>query len=476
MIRKYRTQIRTRLAMWHVLVLAVVLMAYVAAASGLLLSDLRKQLSYHAVQDLETVEGLLSFGASGGLQFREDYHNHPESRHILERFLEVRDANGDVLYRNSKLGQRSLGGPLLPHEGEDGYSERRLTLSDGTRVQVASRRHSIDGRPTVIRVAYGEQRLWSDFRSQLLTLAAPLPFILALAGWGLFKLTGHALAPIEAMARRAGEITGDRLAERLPVDPKHGELTHLARVFNQMLARLEQSFERMRQFTADASHELRTPLTAIRSVGEVSLQRHETAEEYRDVIGSMLEEVNRLTMLVDHLLTLSRADSQSIIDRAVRFSAGDLARECVSLVEVLAEERQQKLNLSIHNDVMMDGDRLLLRHAFLNLLTNAIKYSQVAGQITISVRKDEDGCICWAVADLGSGIAEEDAAQIFDRWYRVDGGPSRNAAGTGLGLSIARSIIEAHGGSLSVRSEPGKGSTFFAILPAHLTVGSQALA
>jgi heavy metal sensor kinase len=472
MIRRYRTQIRTRLAMWHVLVLAVVLIAYVAAASYLLLADLRRQLAYHAVQDLETVEGLLFFDASGALRFRDDYHNHPESRYVLDRFLEVRDISGRVLYRNAKLGQRSLGEYLLPGEGEAGYSERALTLSDGTRVQAASRRHSIEGRPTVIRVAYGEERLWSEFRSELLMLVAPLPFILAIAGWLLFRLTSHALEPIGMMARRADEITGERLAERLPVDPKHGELNQLASVFNAMLARLEHSFEAMRRFTADASHELRTPLTAIRSVGEVALQRHETGEAYRDVIGSMLEEVNRLTALVDNLLTLSRADSSSIAAAAVTFHAGELARECVSLVEVLAEEKRQKLTLDIVEDARMDGDWLLLRQAFLNLLTNAIKYSGVGDEITISVGMDDRGMVRWAVSDLGPGIAEEHAARIFDRFYRVDRARSRQTGGTGLGLSIARSMIEAHGGTLSVRSEPGKGSTFVAVLPSRPAAAS----
>jgi heavy metal sensor kinase len=384
---------------------------------------------------------------------------------VLDRFLEVRDPNGAVLYRNGKLGQRSLGEPLLPGEGEAGYSERALTLSDGTHVQAASRRHSIDGRPTVIRVAYGEERLWSEFHSELLLLVAPLPVILAIAGWGLFRLTSHALEPIQLMARRADEITGDRLAERLPVDPKHGELTHLAAVFNQMLARLERSFERMRRFSEDASHELRTPLTAIRSVGEVALQRNESGEGYRDVIGSMLEEVNRLTVLVDNLLTLSRADSSSIHATAVTFRAGDLARECVSLVEVLAEEKRQKLLLDIREDAAIHGDWLLLRQAFLNLLTNAIKYSSVGGEITISVFRDEQDFVRCAVADAGPGIAEEHRARIFDRFYRVDRARSRETGGTGLGLSIARTMIEAHGGTLTVSSKPGEGSTFVAIFP-----------
>ena len=138
------SHIRTRLTLWFVSALGIVLLLYASASSFLLLRDLRHQLVRHAIQDLETVEGLLYFTPEGRLRFKDDYHNHPESKLVLERLLEVRSEDGQVLLRNELLGQRSLGDRLLPHEGEGGYSERESTLADGVKVQLVSRRHSID--------------------------------------------------------------------------------------------------------------------------------------------------------------------------------------------------------------------------------------------------------------------------------------------------------------------------------------------
>ena len=161
--------IRTRLTLWFVSALAVVLLLYSSAACFFLLWDLRRQLSRHAVQDLETVEGLLHFTPQGTLTLREDYHNHPESKQVLERLLEIRSWGNEVLFRNDLLRGRSLGDTLLPGEGEGGYSERQFVLSDGEKVQLVSRRHLIDGRPTIIRVAFSEAPLWVQFRSTLET-------------------------------------------------------------------------------------------------------------------------------------------------------------------------------------------------------------------------------------------------------------------------------------------------------------------
>ena len=166
-----------------------------------------------------------------------------------------------------------------------------------------------------------------------------LPVVLAIAGFAGYGLARRALSPIEQMARRAQEITPQRLHERLPNDDTDDELGQLARVFNETLARLEQAFEQLRRFTSDASHELRTPLATIRSVGEVGLQKDGTRAEYRDIIGSMLEEVNRLTSLVDSLLTISRADAGSLQLELVQVPVMQLAREAAALFEVLVEEK-----------------------------------------------------------------------------------------------------------------------------------------
>jgi heavy metal sensor kinase len=287
--------------------------------------------------------------------------------------------------------------------------------------------------------------------------------MLALAAFFGYLLAVRALAPLEQMAIRAEQITASRLHERLPAN-EGGELGHLAQVFNATLARLEQSFEQLRRFTSDASHELRTPLTAIRSVGEVGLQKDATREDYRDIIGSMLEEVNRLTRLIDNLLTMSRADSGTIQLHPATFRAFDLARETAEVIEVLAEDKSQHLHIDGNRDVQVHGDRLFLRQALLNVLHNAVKFSPVEGTIAVTVRANGQDVVI-EVADSGPGITEEHREKIFRRFYRVDEARSREAGGSGLGLSIAQWAVQAHGGSIAVTDHSPQGCVFAIRLP-----------
>ena len=468
------SHIRTRLTLWFVSALAVVLLLYSSVACFFLLRDLRSQLVRHAIQDLETVEGLLHFSQQGQLTLREDYHNNPESKHVLERLLEVRSIDGQVLFRNDLLGQRSLGDTLLPGEGEGGYSPREHTLADGMRVQLVSRRHAIDGRPTIIRVAFSEDPLRSQFRSNLTDLLLPLPLILVIAGVGGYLLASRFLKPIQQIARQAEAITSDRLNERLPVNASDGELADLSRAFNSVLIRLEQSFEQLRRFTSDASHELRTPLAAIRSVGEVGLQKDATSAGYRDIIGSMLEEANKLTRLVDSLLTIARADAGQIqLDRAL-VSATEIAKGCASLFEALLEENGQRLEMDVAGNPLLYGDRLLLRQALVNIVDNAIKHTPRGGTITIRVRQDNSH-VFLEVEDTGPGIPQNQLLRVFDRFYRVEEGRSRDSGGTGLGLSIAEWNVRLHGGHVTVQSEPGRGSLFVIVLPLAELTGSAAI-
>jgi heavy metal sensor kinase len=460
-VRLEPRNIRTRLTLWFVSMLALVLLLFSSAACFLMLKDLRQQLVHHAIQDLETVEGLLYFNPQGRLIFRDDYHNHEESKRVLERLLEVRSPGGEVLLRNDLLAARSLGQDVFPGEGQGGYSSREFVMKDGVEVELVSRRHSIEGRPVIIRVAYSTAPLWQQFRSNLVALILPTPLILIVAGIAGHFLASRALRPIHQMARKAEEITSERLHERLPVNPGDGELAHLAKAFNAVLVRLEQSFEQLRRFTSDASHELRTPLTVMRSVGEVSLQKDGDTAAYRDVIGSMLEETNRLTRLVDTLLVIARADAgQTHLNPSV-FSALELAKECAAFFEVLLEENGQRLEVEGGADAWLCGDWLLLRQALINVLHNAVKYTPRGGAILVRIRSDASA-VTIAVADSGPGIPAEAIAKVFDRFYRAEG-RSGASNGSGLGLSITQWIVELHGGSITIRN--AEGATFEMKIP-----------
>ncbi len=460
--------VRTRLTLWYGAILAAGLLIYGGSSSTVLFFQLRGQLDRLAIEDLETVEGLLTFGANGKILLRDDYHDHPYPAKMQERLMEVWGTDGSLLYRNEPLGTRALGGPPKPGEGVGSYSERSIELADATPVRLVSKRHLLEGRPTIIRVGFSEKPLWDRFWRLVIGLIAGLPLALGLAGLGGYLLVKHTLGPLERMARRAHEINAKNLSTRLDVENPQDELGYLAAAFNETLGRIEGSFEQLRRFTSDASHELRTPLTAIRSVGEAGLRRPGTAETYREVIESMLEEAGRLTRLVESLLAISRADSGQI--RLVRSKINVLpfVREVGSFVEVLADDKGQHLRIEGDEATWIQGDRGILRQILINLLDNAIKYSPAGGCIWVRVVSTNVQTVSVEVQDSGPGISSQHRDRIFDRFYRVDEGRSREEGGAGLGLALAKWGAEAHGGSLELLCPPGGGSIFRLSLPSHL--------
>jgi heavy metal sensor kinase len=463
-MRRGPTHLRTRLTLWYVAILAGLLTFAWLSTGALLFFQLRSQLDHFAIEEIETVEGLFYFTAEGQLQMREDYHNHPESKEVIDRYLEVLSPEGDLLFRNDKLAGHKLGGAAFPGEGVGGYSERSTRLSDGTRVRLVSRVHSLEGHTLLIRLAHSEEPLYSRLKDLLAASLLVLPLILTAAGLAGYALARRALSPIEQMARRAQEITPEKLDARLPNDDTEDELGQLARVFNDTLARLQHAFEQLRRFTSDASHELRTPLAMIRSVGEVGLQKDGTRADYRDIIGSMLEEVNRLTSLIDSLLTISRADSGHIQLHRTVVPLILLAREAAGLLEVLMEEKSLRLVLEGDEDALVEGDALFLRQALVNILHNAVKYSPVRAIVFVRVRKS-DQRVTVEIEDRGPGIPPEDRSRVFDRFYRVDKARSRESGGAGLGLSIVKWAVEAHGGTIELESGRAGGCLFRVTLP-----------
>jgi heavy metal sensor kinase len=461
-------KLRTRLTLSYVCVLAAILVLAWAGTCALLFWQLRGQLDNFDVQEIETVEGLFFFAPNGQLQVREDYHNHPESKEVIERYLEVLSPDGTVLFRNGRLGQQALGGLPSKGEGIGGYSERSLRLPDGTRVRAVSRLHFLDGRPLLIRLAHSEEPIFTRLRELLLASLIVLPVMLGIAWLAGYGLARRALMPIQQMARRAQEITPQKLHARLPNDDTDDELGQLARVFNATLGRLEEAFEQLRRFTSDASHELRTPLAMIRSVGEVGLQKDGTRAEYRDIVGSMLEEVNRLTSLVENLLTISRADSGHIQLQRTVVPIMDLARESVGLFEILIEEKSQHAILEGDERLQIEGDRVVLRQALVNIVHNAVKYSPAGEVISVRVTNGNAGQVAIEIQDNGPGIPPDDQPKVFDRFYRVDKARWRESGGAGLGLSIAKWAVEAHGGTIALSSEPNKGCIFYISLPGKL--------
>jgi len=467
-IRLRPKHVRTRLALWYLVLLAGILAMFIVGSASYLFFNLRRELDSYLAERIEDIEQVLSLGPDGRLEV-----GHMAARQDPDRpreiYLEIRDLDGRILYRNDQLGDTQLGGPPLPDEGRYTYSPRSAKLSNGQRIRLASRVDFVEGHPVLIRLGTSEEPLWHDFSNSTGALLAAFPVALLIAGFVAFSLAKRSLAPIGAMARRAEQITAESLSARLPVENPDDELGHLARVFNDTLARLESSFERLRRFTADASHELRTPLTAIRSVGEVGLQQDGDVHHYREIIGSMLEEANRLALMVENLLTISRADAGHFQLERSPLRLLDLASEATALLADLADEKNQSLTVEGDHSATVLADRLILRHAVMNVIDNSVKYSPVGTPIRVRVERTNSQCIL-DVIDKGPGIPAEDREKIFDRFYRLDKARSREAGGAGLGLSIARWAAEAHRGTLRVLADTTTGSTFRFMLPAAQTV------
>jgi heavy metal sensor kinase len=458
--------LRLRLTLWYGSAFSVLLLLHIGVATLVHYRQLISQAFRAANEETETVEGLMYRTADGQISINEDYFNHPQVRFSLDRLLEILTPDGKIVYKNSQLGDTDLGGAPLPSEGRGSHNERFLKLGDGRKVLVVSHYHFLNGRPLLLRLGYDEAPIRSNVLRFLGLLALLAPFTIILAMWVVFTVTSRALSPLSFMVRRAEKITAERLSERLPVYDPSDDLGQAARVFNGLLQRLEDSFTQLKRFTSDASHELRTPLASMRSIGEVSLQNSHTHEEYREVIASMLEEVRRLTQLVDSLLAISRADSGQIALRLSAFSCTDLIQEVIGVVGILAEDKRQTIRVLGSPEIAVTADRGILRQAILNLVDNAIKYSPQDTSILIEVQREANQTAEISITDEGPGIPEEENKLIFDRFYRTDEGRSRERGGTGLGLSIAKWAVEVHSGCVAVRPSETGGSCFYIRLPA----------
>jgi heavy metal sensor kinase len=278
------------------------------------------------------------------------------------------------------------------------------------------------------------------------------------------KVSRFIVRGLEAERFAAEQITSRNLNERLPVAQTGDELERLSVSLNHMIARLDEAFEHTGRFTADASHELRTPLTVIRGELEAIAENSSLSVEVRETIGTVLEEVERLSKIVESLLTMSRLDAGEARMERVRVDLAELAATTADQMRLLAEDKRIRLSCDASNQVGIEGDPLRLKQVVVNLLDNAIKYTPEGGEVKVAVTTI-NGSAVLEVNDAGAGIPAEALPHVFERFYRVDKARSRQMGGTGLGLAIVKSICSAHGGSISVESAEGKGSSFRVELP-----------
>jgi len=286
-----------------------------------------------------------------------------------------------------------------------------------------------------------------SFRQTLWAFIAAATLSMGLLGWFVAR---RGLSPLQTIERQAAAITASKLHSRLPTEAIPRELAELTNTLNGMLSRLEESFQRLSDFSSDLAHELRTPVSNLLTQTQVTLSRARTADEYRDVLASNAEEFERLSRMISDMLFLAKADNNQVVPNLESIHLGDEVRSLLEYYEILAEEKH--LHLSVSGNGFVTGDRLMLRRAISNLLSNAIRHTPEAGSIAIRIHDDGRGEVSLAVENSGTAIAAEHLERLFDRFYRADSARHRTTEGAGLGLAITRSILRAHGGDVRVSS------------------------
>jgi two-component system, OmpR family, heavy metal sensor histidine kinase CusS len=458
-----RLTLRWRLTLWNTLALAVVLFGFSALVYALVAHAL-----YERVDD--TLLGQLRVLEEQAKDPRMEANVRERLAYWLFEFREhektfgvVFEASGNVLERTEELAADSV--PPAPKvlPGERRFEDLSLPFVGRQRVLDAG--VYLAGRDFAVCFLAPLEDVDRELAELLEVLGVALPAALLLAAALGYLLARKALEPMDQLRRQTEEITADRLDRRLPVAHPSDELGRLTRTINAMIARLEQSFREVRRFTADASHELRTPLAVLRTEAEVALNKPLSATDNQQLLGSILEECERLTRLTDQLLTLAREDAGG---------AGPVVRATIDLpalvlgaaetMRALADARGVTLHAEADGPLPVWGDEARLRQVFYNLVDNAIKYTPPGGRVEVAVAR-QDGAAVVRIRDTGIGIPAEHLPRVFDRFYRVDKARSRAEGGTGLGLSIAHSIVAAHDGHIELTSTPGEGTTCIVTLP-----------
>lgn len=395
-------------------------------------------------------------------------------------YILLADGNGNVIYRSinvrllagndsTRLGAASDSAKII--NAARGMNEGAYGLLKLSNEQILMRMRPVHiGRVERVWVGLGANEVQFAPASLVAVMLIVGPILLGLSLSGAFFIAGRAFRPVDEIIDQVEAISDGRsLHRRVAIGAAGDELSRLSATLNAMIERLETSFGALRRFTADASHELKTPLTVIRADVERSMSPTTTSTEKDIALEEALQQVTRMADLVDSLLTLARADEGRFDLHREPVELLELTREVVETARLLGEMAGLTIDVPIMERAEIQGDPTRLRQLFLNLVTNAIKYTKRGGRVEITLARAEDQ-VLFAVRDTGIGIAAADLPYIFERFWRADRARSRASerGGNGLGLAICQWIAHAHGGSLTVESRLGRGSRFVAILPLSL--------
>jgi heavy metal sensor kinase len=459
--------LRFRLTAWHAAVLAAVFVLL----SALLFSQLKSYLeatlietqARRARQIGETLIAGIPRTGEGAVGIAVESLYTPESS---DRFIRISRRDRSVVYVSGPPNDLSFDPATIDPAEPETRPEfaRKAPLPGGGTLLIAAFRVDLPGTSYLVEVGTSAEPVGTLLHRLAILLGIGLPIVVLVAGGGGYVLVRRALRPVEQIAGKAEIITQHNLAERLPVSATGDELEHLSESLNRMITRLDDAFQNSKRFVADASHELRTPLTILRGEMENLAQDGRVPADLHDRLGSLLEEVERLSKIVERLFALSRLDAGEAQAECVRFDLRELTAGVADQMSLLADDKDLSVTCDPGPAVYVEGDRARLKQVVVNLLDNAIKYTAGGGAIRLNVSATGRHAIL-EVSDTGAGVPAEALPYIFDRFFRADQSHSSQPEGAGLGLAIVKSICNAHGGAVGVESAPGRGSTFRVELP-----------
>lgn len=433
-----------RLTVWYSASAFALLLASTAYLYWVLVANLDREDDQFLMERVHALQSVIRQGAEpSALQHEVD--SITATTRLLPIFVLIRDADGRVIAESAgnavsaALSSRETGSEV---ETPDGRSFRVIVNRDsGYVIQVALDRTQ-------------EEAMLARYR---LNLWAVLIVALLLCAMGGFRIARRGIHPVQEITSTARTISATTLHQRIESAGQTAEIAALADTFNAMLDRLEESFTRLSRFSSDIAHELRTPVNNMRGEMEVTLGKARSPEEYRETIGSALEESQRLSRIIDSLLFLARAENPETEIRRERLNVGQELQTVADFYEVAANDAGVTLGIDCIATVQARLDRTLFQRAVSNLLANAIVHTPTGGRITISASRDANA-LRVEVADTGYGIPKVHLPHVFDRLYRVDGARSAASGGLGLGLAIVKGVAELHGGTVEIASEENRGT------------------
>jgi two-component system, OmpR family, sensor kinase len=460
---------KTRLSIW----LGVLVVAILTLFTTFRYAGLQRVLEDQKDYSLRVIQGILEASlprrepSKSNLQasISAFVASHPEIE-FKGVLIEIYDPTRTLIYSTSLLDQQRLPSTETMWEALSPGEVRYTTVSaeeDPVPIRILSKpilyRNEVVYFLQVGSSMQDVKRVLDNFLKLNLVL---IPLAALTMGAGSWLLVRKVLRPLDRIIEASHRISSGALDHRITDYQESLEIRELAQAFNQMAARLEASFKQIHDFGANVSHELRIPLSILRGETELSLRRERTADEYRKVLVSNLEEILRMEKIVERLLFLSRAERGEVPLNRTEWEPDKFLQSIGQYFQVPLSRKSIRLFIESRGAAPLVADELLMREVLLNLVQNAITYTPEGGEVRIVYAREPERAVI-SVTDTGCGIPESDFDRIFDRFYQVD--QSRAAQGSGLGLSICKWIVEAHGGSISVESRPGRGSRFQVILP-----------